>query len=191
MVGRHNVSNALAAFAAARALGLKPVDIQRGLNHLRTIPGRLESIPSDKGFTVFVDYAHTPDAIEQVLQSLRPLTEGKVVTVFGCGGDRDRGKRPEMGRAASSGSDHIYVTSDNPRSEDPRQIIDDILPGVSRPYTIELDRAKAINHAISNAQTNDIILIAGKGHETTQTMQGQTIEFDDRAIARAALEFNE
>ena len=187
IVGRHNVSNALAAFSAARALGLKPEDIQQGLNQLQTIPGRLEPVLSPHGFTVFVDYAHTPDAIQQVLRSLRPLTTGRIFTVFGCGGDRDPGKRPEMGRAAANGSDHIYVTSDNPRSEDPDQIIQDILPGVSGTYTVEIDRAKAITKAIRDAKEGDIVLIAGKGHETTQTTNGEIIEFDDRKIARAAL----
>ena len=188
MVGRHNVSNALAAFAAARALGLHPNDIQRGLDRLKTIPGRLEAIPNDTSFTVFVDYAHTPDALQQVLQALRPLTTAKIITVFGCGGDRDPGKRPEMGQAAASGSDHVYITSDNPRSEDPNQIIGDILPGISGSFTVEVDRAKAIQKAIANAHPNDIVLIAGKGHETTQTMHGKTVEFDDREIARAAME---
>jgi len=187
MVGMHNVANALAAFAAASALGINQRDIQGGLNNLPTIPGRLEPIANEQGLTVLVDYAHTPDALQQVLSALRPLSGGQIVTVFGCGGDRDPGKRPEMGRAASEGSDHVYVTSDNPRSEHPSKIIDDIVPGISGPYTVEADREIAIKLAVQHAQPGDIVLIAGKGHETTQTRQGETIEFDDRKVATAAL----
>jgi len=188
IMGRHNVSNALAAFAAARALGLETKEIKKGLENLQIIPGRLEPVSNGKGFTILVDYAHTPDALQQVLQALRPLTAGQILTVFGCGGDRDPGKRPEMGRAASLGSDHVYVTSDNPRTEDPGAIIDDIVPGISGPYTVQPDRAQAIHQAILDANKGDIVLIAGKGHETTQTSGGQTIQFDDRSVATAAVE---
>ena len=190
MMGKHNVSNALAAFASACALGIDVKDIQRGLQNLPTIPGRVEPVPNDRGITILVDYAHTPDALEQVLLALRALTAGRILTVFGCGGDRDPGKRPQMGRAASVVSDHIYVTSDNPRSEDPEAIIADIVPGITGPYTIETDRKSAIQSAINDAQEGDIVLIAGKGHETTQTAAGQTIRFDDREVAKEALEFS-
>ncbi len=188
MMGKHNVANALAAFAAARALGIPRDGIQKGLQNLPTIPGRVEPIPNKNGITILVDYAHTPDALEQVLLAMRALTSGKILTVFGCGGDRDPGKRPQMGRAASLGSDHVYITSDNPRSEDPDSIIGDIVPGVVGTYTIEVDRKSAIHRAIREAQPGDIVLIAGKGHETTQTTAGQTIRFDDRKVALEAVE---
>jgi UDP-N-acetylmuramoyl-L-alanyl-D-glutamate--2,6-diaminopimelate ligase len=188
MVGCHNVSNALAAVAAGCALGFSVEDIAHGLNHLQTIPGRLESVPNKRGITIFVDYAHTPDALENVLQALRRLSPGRVLTVFGCGGDRDPGKRPQMGRAASTGSDHVFITSDNPRSEDPQAIISAILPGVDGPHTIQPDRARAIAEAIHAAQPGDIVLIAGKGHETTQANAGEIIHFDDREVAARAAE---
>jgi len=186
MVGSHNVSNALAAIAAGYALGFSADDIAHGLHQLQVIPGRLEPVPNERGITILVDYAHTPDALENVLQALRRLTPGRVLTVFGCGGDRDPGKRPEMGHAASQGSDHVFITSDNPRSEDPDTIIAAILPGIDGPHTIQPDRAMAIAEAIHAAEPGDIILIAGKGHETTQTIAGETIHFDDREVAAHA-----
>ena len=136
---------------------------------------------------VFVDYAHTPDALEQVLTALRPLTTGRIVTVFGCGGDRDAGKRSLMGAAACRGSDRVVVTSDNPRSEDPRAIITDILTGVSGPVVVEPDRAAAIAQAIQEAGPGDVVLIAGKGHETTQTIGTRVLAFSDVDVARAVL----
>jgi UDP-N-acetylmuramoyl-L-alanyl-D-glutamate--2,6-diaminopimelate ligase len=188
MVGSHNLSNALAAVAGASALGFSAEQITLGLNHLQTIPGRLEPVPNERGITIFVDYAHTPDALEHVLQALQRLNSGRILTVFGCGGDRDPGKRPQMGRAASTGSDHVFITSDNPRSEDPQAIIAAILPGVDGPHTIQPDRARAIADAIDAARPGDIVLIAGKGHETTQTAAGETIHFDDREVAAQAAE---
>lgn len=187
LIGTHNIYNAVAALAAAKALDIDDQSIIDGLATLSTIPGRLEPIPNSQGVTVLVDYAHTPDALSCVLASLQSLTDGRVITVFGCGGDRDAGKRSEMGRAASTGSDHVFVTSDNPRTENPHSIIEDILPGVSGPHSIEEDRAKAISAAISLAKAGDIVLIAGKGHETTQTIGQEHLPFDDRQIAATAL----
>ncbi|MGB0638663.1 MAG: Mur ligase family protein, partial [Myxococcota bacterium] len=187
LIGTHNVYNAVAALAAAKALKIDDQSIVDGLATLGTIPGRLEPVPNPKGVTVLVDYAHTPDALSCVLASLQGLTDGRVITVFGCGGDRDAGKRAEMGSAASLGSDHVFVTSDNPRTENPHSIIEDILPGVTGPHNIEEDRAKAITAAIELAQPGDIILIAGKGHETTQTIGTTSFPFDDRKVAATAL----
>jgi len=188
LLGQHNVYNALAAFAASIAIGLTPEQALAGLEGLSTVPGRLEPVPNDKGITVLVDYAHTPDAMKAVLSSLRPLSRGRILTVFGCGGDRDPGKRPEMGAAASAGSDWVYVTSDNPRHEDPLAIIGAIKSGIEGPHTIEPNRARAIAIAIQSAKPEDIVLIAGKGHETTQTTGGVTIPFDDRIVAADVLE---
>lgn len=187
LLGQHNVVNALAAFAAATAIGLSPEQAIAGLESLSTVPGRLEPVSNDRDITVLVDYAHTPDAMTAVLASLRFLSHGRILTVFGCGGDRDPGKRPEMGRAASAGSDWVYVTSDNPRDEDPMAIINAITEGIEGPYTVEPDRDRAISIAIRSAKAGDIVLIAGKGHETTQTTAGVTRPFDDRVVAAEAL----
>jgi UDP-N-acetylmuramoyl-L-alanyl-D-glutamate--2,6-diaminopimelate ligase len=191
LIGTHNVYNAVAAMAAAKALGIDTQTIIQGLGSLGTIPGRLEPVPNSRGITVLVDYAHTPDALTCVLGSLHGLTDGRVITVFGCGGDRDSGKRSEMGSAASSGSDHVFVTSDNPRTENPYSIIEDILPGINGPHSIEEDRAKAIEGAIALAKSGDIVLIAGKGHETTQTIGDIHLPFDDRTVAATALGVNQ
>ena len=187
LLGQHNVCNALAAFAAATAIGISPEQAISGLQSLSTVPGRLEPVQNDRGFTVLVDYAHTPDAMKAVLRSLRSLSRGRILTVFGCGGDRDPGKRPEMGAAASEGSDWVYVTSDNPRHEDPMDIIKAITAGIGGPHTVEPDRGRAIAIAINSAKPEDIVLIAGKGHETTQTTGGVTIAFDDRVVAADVL----
>ena len=188
LIGGHNVLNALGAFAAARALNIAPESVIRGLEGLSTIPGRLEPVANTRDITVLVDYAHTPDAMKAVLESLRPLTRGRVLTVFGCGGDRDPGKRPQMGAVANAGSDWLFVTSDNPRHEDPMAIIQSVVSGIAGPHTIEPDRRAAITAAINSARGGDIVLIAGKGHETTQTTGDQTIPFDDRLVATQVLE---
>ena len=188
LLGTHNVLNALAAFAAAHALGFTPRDIIDGLEQLSAIPGRLELVPNDRGFHVLVDYAHTPEALRSVLRFLRPLTQGRILCVFGCGGDRDPGKRPEMGSAADDGADWVYVTSDNPRHERPMDIIDAIVTGIAGPHTVEPDREAAISAAIQSARPGDIILIAGKGHETTQIVGDVTSPFDDRMVASRILE---
>lgn len=185
--GAHNVQNALAALGAALALDI-PLDIAlNGLASLSRVPGRLDPVENPGGAAIFVDYAHTPDALERVLAVLRPLTPGRLITVFGCGGDRDRTKRPLMGRAASLGSDHVILTSDNPRSEDPLEILTEITPGVSGSYAVEPDRALAIRLALTGAGPGDCVLIAGKGHEATQTIRGVAYPFDDRQVAASIL----
>jgi UDP-N-acetylmuramoyl-L-alanyl-D-glutamate--2,6-diaminopimelate ligase len=165
---------------------------------LHAVPGRFEAVDAGQPFTVVVDYAHTDDALRNVLALARDLVsaeQGRVLTVFGCGGDRDRSKRPRMGRAAAEASEIVIVTSDNPRSENPRAIIDEILPGTTLPSTpglpatveVEPDRAKAIALAMTKARAGDIVVIAGKGHEKTQTIGKQVLPFDDVAVARQAL----
>lgn len=191
LVGRHNVMNALGAATAALALGLPPSAVATGLESLSCVPGRLEPVSCGQDFRVLVDYAHTPDALDKVLDLLRPLTPGKLRVVFGCGGDRDRTKRPVMGRAVAARADQLYVTSDNPRSEDPEAILDEILAGIPlerRGDTLrEVDRREAIHRACADSRPGDVLLIAGKGHETTQTIGTRVLPFDDRAVAREAL----
>jgi UDP-N-acetylmuramyl-tripeptide synthetase len=188
LVGLHNLENALAALGAALAIGISLPDALAGLARLQRIAGRLEPVPDPRGGRhVFVDYAHTPDALERVLSALRPLASGAIVTVFGCGGDRDAGKRPMMGAAACRGSDRVVVTSDNPRREDPLAIISDILPGTSGEVVVEPDRAAAIALAIEAAMPGDVVLIAGKGHETTQSVGGRVLPFSDVSVATAVL----
>jgi UDP-N-acetylmuramoyl-L-alanyl-D-glutamate--2,6-diaminopimelate ligase len=189
LVGRHNLMNVLAASAAALAIGVEPDAIVRGLVDLRAVPGRLEPVVAGQDFEVLVDYAHTDDALEKVLRLLRPIARGRLLVVFGCGGDRDRTKRPRMGRVAATLADRVFVTSDNPRSEEPRAIADEVLAGVPRgaPVTVELDRAAAIELALADARAGDVVLIAGKGHEDYQIVGTQRRPFDDRAVARDAL----
>lgn len=164
--------------------------IAAGIATFTAVPGRFEQIDSGQPFTVVIDYAHTDDALRNAIAVARGLTVARVITVFGCGGDRDRSKRPLMGMAAAEGSDLVFLTSDNPRSEDPLAIIMDAMVGLRRydtPHVIEVDRAKAIRQAIAEARPGDIVLIAGKGHETYQVLKDQTIHFDDREMARDAL----
>ncbi len=193
LTGRVNVLNLLAASAAAMARGLSLAQIAEAAPMLHAVPGRFEAVDAGQRFTVVVDYAHTDDALRNVLALARDLVAGKkgrVLTVFGCGGDRDRTKRPRMGRAAAEASEIVIVTSDNPRSEEPRAIIDEILPGTAGfPATVEVepDRAKAIALAVTKARAGDIVVIAGKGHEKTQTIGKQVLPFDDVAVARQAL----
>ncbi len=186
--GAHNVSNALAAVASGLAVGIPLQTCLDGIAALHRVPGRLEPVQNDRGFAVFVDYAHTPDALERVLDVLRPLTPGRLITVFGCGGDRDRGKRPLMGRAASQRSDVVVLTSDNPRSEDPLAILAEIAGGIEGACEVEPDRALAIARALALAGPGDCVLIAGKGHESTQTIGAITLPFDDAQVARTWLE---
>jgi UDP-N-acetylmuramoyl-L-alanyl-D-glutamate--2,6-diaminopimelate ligase len=185
--GRFNAENALGALAASRLLGIGEDAIARGLEAVRGVPGRFESVAEGQPFEVIVDYSHKPEALESVLRTARDLTAGRVICVFGCGGDRDRGKRPLMGRIASELSDLAIVTSDNPRSEDPQAIIDEILAGVTGEVEVEPDRAAAIEGAISAADEGDVVLIAGKGHEQGQEFADRTIPFDDREVARDVL----
>lgn len=192
LVGRHNVYNALAAAATGLALGLTWETIAQGLSDLTDVPGRLQRVPSaDRGFDVFVDYAHTDDALRNVLTALRPLTTGKLWCVFGCGGDRDRTKRPKMARAVAEGADSFVITSDNPRTEDPLAIIREIQEGFTpdafKKGITEPDRAKAISYAVSQLHAGDVLLIAGKGHENYQILGGTKVHFDDVEVAEAAI----
>ncbi len=182
--GEHNLCNALAAFAAGRALGWSPDKIVAGLESLKRVPGRLEPVSNDAAKRVFVDYAHTPDALARVLNTARTIASGRVICVFGCGGDRDRAKRPLMGQVARELSDLVVITSDNPRTEDPQAIISDILKGVgSGDVIVEPDRREAIRKALTTARDGDVVLICGKGHEDYQIVGGERLHFDDREVA--------
>ena len=188
--GRFNVANALGAWAAARALGVPAESIPAGLAAAAPPPGRFEPVDAGQPFAVFVDYSHKPDALENVLRTARGLTRGRLIAVFGAGGDRDRGKRPVMGAIAAREADLAIVTSDNPRSEQPEAIIDEILAGIEdrSGVEVEVDRRAAIGRAVERAEPGDVIVIAGKGHEQGQEFAGGRIEpFDDAAVARDAL----
>ena len=190
--GGFNVLNSLAAAETAVALGAPHDGVAAALSTADPVPGRFEPVRAGQGFDVIVDYAHTPDGLASVLGSARAATTGRVIVVFGCGGDRDRAKRPAMGGVASSAADLVIVTSDNPRSEDPRAIIAEIVAGIPAidvaAAIIEPDRAIAIEAALRLARPGDVVVLAGKGHETTQTIGDQVIEFDDRAVAHRILE---
>jgi UDP-N-acetylmuramoyl-L-alanyl-D-glutamate--2,6-diaminopimelate ligase len=188
--GLHNVQNAMAAAAAAVALGLSDLTIAQALESAPQVRGRLQRIGTRHGLQVFVDYAHTPDALEKVCATLAQLTDKRLLVVFGCGGDRDKAKRPLMARAVSRHADIAYITSDNPRSEDPEKILDEIEAGVGDvacAYYRIADRARAIQQAIRDARPGDTVLIAGKGHETYQLMRDSVIPFDDAQVATEAL----
>jgi UDP-N-acetylmuramoyl-L-alanyl-D-glutamate--2,6-diaminopimelate ligase len=185
--GRFNVENVLGAVAAARILGVEDEAVTAGVEHLAGVPGRFEAVDEGQPFAVLVDYSHTPDALESLLSEARNLASGRLLCVFGCGGDRDRGKRPLMGEIAWRLADAVIVTSDNPRSEDPQAIIDEILAGVPGPVEVEPDRAAAIARALEEAREGDVVVIAGKGHEQGQEFAERTIPFDDRDVAREAL----
>lgn len=191
LIGDFNVDNLLVAAALALETGIDPEAVRAGLATSAGAPGRLERVEVSgvEGPRVYVDYAHTPDAVERALQVLRRDAPAKLIVLLGCGGDRDRAKRPLMGAAAHAGSDLFWATSDNPRSEDPGHIVDEMIAGLPRDASLrrEVDRARAIATAIAEAEPHDCILIAGKGHETTQTIGSQIIEFDDREHARRAL----
>jgi len=193
LVGEHNVMNALAAAATAHSLGVPSDAIRLGLEGAPQIPGRLESVDTNgSGFSVLVDYAHTDDALRNALRAVRPITNGRVRCVFGCGGDRDRGKRPRMAAAVEDLADVAYVTSDNPRTEDPHAIIRDVLPGFRLlprdQIRVNADRRRAIELAISEAEPGDTVLIAGKGHEDYQIVGDRVLHFDDVEVAGACLE---
>jgi UDP-N-acetylmuramoyl-L-alanyl-D-glutamate--2,6-diaminopimelate ligase len=185
--GRFNQENTLAAVAVARLIGVPESSIEQGLTRAPSVPGRFESVDEGQPFSVIVDYAHTPDSLANVLRTARELTAERLICVFGCGGDRDRGKRPEMGRIASELADLAIVTSDNPRSEDPQAIIDEILTGVVGEVEVQPDRRAAIAEAIEQAGERDVVVIAGKGHEQGQEFADGKIPFDDREVAREAL----
>jgi UDP-N-acetylmuramoyl-L-alanyl-D-glutamate--2,6-diaminopimelate ligase len=185
LVGRHNVYNCLAAAAVGRRLGYSWDVIRAGIEAVRGVPGRLEPVQCGQPFHVFVDYAHTPDAINSVLSALKSVTQGRILCVFGAGGDRDRSKRPIMAQAAEAIADMIVVTSDNPRTENPQRIIGEIVAGFRRTHAlaIEPDRRKAIEFALASAQAGDCVLIAGKGHESYQIIGTERLPFDDRQVA--------
>jgi UDP-N-acetylmuramoyl-L-alanyl-D-glutamate--2,6-diaminopimelate ligase len=185
--GRFNVENALGAVAASRVLGIPADAIARGIAHVAGVPGRFEAVDEGQPFAVIVDYAHKPAALENVLVEARVLATDRVICVFGCGGDRDRVKRPLMGEVASRLADRVIVTTDNPRSEEPLAIIDEVLAGTDGDAEVEPDRAAAIERAIAGADEGDVVVIAGKGHEQGQTFRDETIPFDDREVARDAL----
>jgi UDP-N-acetylmuramoyl-L-alanyl-D-glutamate--2,6-diaminopimelate ligase len=185
--GRFNVLNALGAVVVARELGVDEASIARGLAAAERVPGRFEPVDEGQPFAVFVDYSHKPDALEAVLRTARGLTRGRLIVVFGAGGDRDRGKRPLMGRAAAEHADVAIITSDNPRSEDPEAIMAEIAEGAPQAERV-VDRDEAIQRAITLAEAGDVVVIAGKGHERYQEFEdGRTVPFDDVAVAREAL----
>ncbi|MBN2330115.1 MAG: UDP-N-acetylmuramoyl-L-alanyl-D-glutamate--2,6-diaminopimelate ligase [Candidatus Omnitrophica bacterium] len=185
LIGRHNASNILAAAAAAWAGGVSLDVIRRGIENVQAVPGRLESIPNGVSAQIVVDYCHTPDALEKCLHTLNAIPHERILTIFGCGGDRDRAKRPLMGEIALRFSDKVFVTSDNPRTEDPQRIIDDILAGMTHDanrYVVIPDRREAIRAGVQELQPGDLLLIAGKGHETYQILGRIKTPFDDRLI---------
>ncbi|MGZ8566352.1 MAG: UDP-N-acetylmuramoyl-L-alanyl-D-glutamate--2,6-diaminopimelate ligase [Actinomycetota bacterium] len=187
LLGRFNAWNCLSAFATGRVLGIDAAVVAGARASVPGVPGRMELVEAGQEFLVVVDYAHTPDSILGVLRGARPLATGRVIVVFGCGGDRDRAKRPEMGRAATSEADLTVVTSDNPRSEDPLAIIGSILPGADAgggAYVVEPDRRAAIRVAVGEARPGDVVVIAGRGHETIQETRGGQAPFDDRVVVR-------
>ena len=194
LCGRHNLYNAVGCVAACMALGIAPAVSLRALENFKGVPGRLQSVPNSKGLSIFVDYAHSPDALENVLQALNQIRQqsssvGKIWLVFGCGGDRDKGKRSEMAKIAENGADEIIVTSDNPRTEVPETILKEIALGFSsngKKHTLIEDRKQAIFHALSKAQAGDVVLIAGKGHENYQIIGTEKKHFSDFEIAQEA-----
>ncbi len=191
MVGEVNVLNVLAALAAARARGVGFAELVSAVPGLRPVPGRFQPVSAGQPFTVIVDYAHTDDALRNLTKLARELAgAARVITLFGCGGDRDRTKRPRMGEAAGVGSDFVVVTSDNPRSEEPMAVIGEILPGVQATgvrFAIAPDRGQAIWLALGEAEAGDVVLIAGKGHEKEQILRNGAVFFDDAQVALSAL----
>lgn len=185
--GRFNVENVLGAVAAAQLLDVDDEEIAAGVAGLTGVPGRFEAVDEGQPFTVLVDYAHTPDSLDNVLRAARDFTAGQLLVVFGAGGDRDRGKRPLMGKVAADLADVVVVTSDNPRGEEPLAIIQDVLQGTGTDVEIDPDRRSAIRRALAVAQAGDVVVIAGKGHEQGQEVGSETFPFDDREVAREAL----
>ena len=190
LTGKINVYNILAACGVGLSYGIPPETVAKGIAALKAVPGRFERVDEGQPFLVVVDYAHTDDALRNVIAVARSLEPKRVITLFGCGGDRDRTKRPLMGQAAAEASDFVVLTSDNPRSEDPLAIMNDALVGIRRkdvPHLVEPDRAAAIDRALKEAREGDIVILAGKGHETYQVLKDRTIPFDDRTVARELL----
>lgn len=189
--GRFSVYNALAVIAASISMNIPTNIIQKGISNIKGVPGRIQNIPNDKGFNVIVDYAHTPDGVENIIKAVREFTNGRIITVFGCGGDRDKKKRPIMGEISAKLSDYTILTSDNPRSEEPIDILRDIEIGVqpiTDNYEMIADRREAIYKAVNMAMKNDSVIIAGKGHEDYEIFKDKTIHFDDLEVAKEALE---
>ena len=189
--GRFSVYNSLCAASVALTLGFAFSDVVNAVAECSGVKGRIEVVPTDTDYTVIIDYAHSPDGLQNIISSLREIARGRIITLFGCGGDRDKTKRPIMGNIAATLSDFCVVTSDNPRSEVPEQIIDDILEGmqsVKKPYKVVVNRREAIKWAMAHAKANDIILLAGKGHETYQILPEGTIHFDEREVVAEVLE---
>lgn len=191
LIGKFNVYNALAAIATALAEGFELTDIKQSLEQIKGVNGRFEPVIAGQSFTVIVDYSHTPDSLENALQTVKEFAQGRIFCVVGCGGDRDRTKRPIMAKIATNYADVVVLTSDNPRSEDPVAILNDMEEGLqgvdSAQYVTIVDRREAIRYAVSKAGENDIILIAGKGHETYQIIKGEVLAFDDREVARESI----
>ena len=193
LLGRFNVLNAVAAQATAIELGVPLETAARGVKTVTRVPGRMEPVTGSQAFLVLVDFAHSPDALSQALKAAREMTSNKLAVVFGCGGERDPGKRPEMGKVAVGGADRVVVTSDNPRGENPEAIINDILAGTREsrvPVQSEVDRSRAIRLALEEADSGDTVLITGKGHETVQLIRGESVPFDDRSVAKDVLREN-
>lgn len=192
VLGKFSVYNIMSAMSALRLLGFDFEDILAALHSVEAVPGRAQILQLDENFTVMIDYAHTPDAMYNILSAVRDIHIGRIVTLFGCGGDRDREKRPLMGEVAAQFSDYIYVTSDNPRTEDPVQIVTDILPAVCRsgkPYRVIINREEAIETAIKNSLPGDLLILAGKGHEKYQVIGTEKKPFDEEKIVRKVLKF--
>jgi UDP-N-acetylmuramoyl-L-alanyl-D-glutamate--2,6-diaminopimelate ligase len=189
LAGAFNVANVLTAFGIGLGLGLDPEQMLAAVSDFPGVPGRMEAVDAGQDFAVLVDYAHTPDSVANVLRTAREITAGRLIAVLGCGGDRDRTKRPLMGREAEKAADVVVITSDNPRSEDPLAIITDILQGLESPdrVTVQPDRRLAIGAAVAEARPGDVVMILGKGHESGQEFVTQTVPFDDRQVAREAL----
>jgi len=188
-IGKHNIYNILAAFAWGLSQNLSPESIRQGIEELTCVPGRLEPVENNKDFFVFIDYAHTEDGLVNVLKALKAVSSQKIILVFGCGGDRDRTKRPKMARAACDLADHSIVTSDNPRSEDPQTIINEVITGFTKKnFEICVERKEAIARALQLAQKDQIVLIAGKGHEDYQIFKDRTIKFNEREIVKECLQ---
>ena len=188
--GEFSVYNALAGIGAAALLGLSDMEIAKGLLIVRGVKGRAEVVPTDTDYTVMIDYAHTPDGLENILKTVKGFAEGRVIVVFGCGGDRDAKKRPIMGQIGGKLADFAVVTSDNPRTEDPASIVDQVLAGMGgmeNKYKAIVDRTEAIRYALSIAEKGDIVLLAGKGHETYQDIGGKKIHYDEREIIKEIL----
>jgi UDP-N-acetylmuramoyl-L-alanyl-D-glutamate--2,6-diaminopimelate ligase len=190
LLGLFNVSNLLGALGALCALGLTPAQAASGVASLEGVPGRVERIAAGQPFSVIVDFAHTDDALRNLLDTVRSLGPKKIITVFGCGGDRDRSKRPLMGSVAAQRSDLVIATSDNPRTESPGSILDEVAQGFKNhttPFKLVVNRREAIELALRSASPGDLVVIAGKGHESTQTIRGKKLPFDDRLVAKEIL----